>query len=684
MPRDKIPREERRKYRRLDSVFPVEFQILNKDQHPISKWYQAFSQDISKGGICLTVNNLSPEESEDLNREGVGLLLQIHPPLSGKEFLAYANVAWIKKLGELPLAQHVIGIRFTKVAAGHIGNLFFRIRLKSITWRILQCLVIGMLFYLGFVAVDNYRLKNQNVTIMKKYSELLKKDLRLSQKQQELAQEKEALGLKLNKSSAAVISLVGDMQRMKEIKDKEIVALEEKILHLKIKDSENEKGVAYQQELKRSLEDLKSQKDKKIKDFEEEIVSIKDTSRALEIDLERVESRELEVNKEVSLDIEEKAAYGSQLKKGFYDWIKRHQKQKTGLVVSFEGDRDLKDTSFTYDQSLAVISFVLFGDYDDAKRGLDFFVKDAKRTQRGGFYNAYSSDSGDVLEHIAHAGPNAWLGIALLRYADKTKDQRYIAKAEEIADWIISLQDKEGGIVGGEGISWYSTEHNLSSFVFFQMLYESTKDTRYKDVSDSILRWLTRYAYGNNSLPVKRGKGDSAIATDTYAWSIAALGPKLLKKLDMDPDAIIKFAIENCLVSNNIRNTLGEELSVTGFDFARHEHMARGGVISCEWTAQMILAFSVMSEYYRNEVDSTKSIYYQNLVTQYLYELSKMVIISPSAFGQGTWCLPYASQENVGTGHGWRTPKGDRTGSVASTAYAIFAISGFNPLSLNE
>ena len=57
-----------------------------------------------------------------------------------------------------------------------------------------------------------------------------------------------------------------------------------------------------------------------------------------------------------------------------------------------------------------------------------------------------------------------------------------------------------------------------------------------------------------------------------------------------------------------------------------------------------------------------------------------MIISSLSAFGQGNWCLPYASQENIDTGHGWRTPKGDKTGSVAATAYTIFAISEFNPL----
>ena len=216
------------------------------------------------------------------------------------------------------------------------------------------------------------------------------------------------------------------------------------------------------------------------------------------------------------------------------------------------------------------------------------------------------------------------------------------------------------------------------------MFYELTKDQRYKNIADKILRWLESYAYGNEFVPVGRGKGDSTIATDTYAWSIAALGPELLSKIGMDPDAILEFAIENCSVETDFTDRFSKTITVNGFDFAKHQHLPRGGVISCEWTAQMILSFNIMSDYHLKKDQLNKATYYQNEVTKYLNELSKMIISSPSAFGQGAWCLPYASQENVDTGHGWRTPRGDRTGSVAATAYTIFAISKFNPLKLSK
>jgi hypothetical protein len=214
------------------------------------------------------------------------------------------------------------------------------------------------------------------------------------------------------------------------------------------------------------------------------------------------------------------------------------------------------------------------------------------------------------------------------------------------------------------------------------MLYKLTGKDQYKNNADRILSWLNKYAYGNSDIPVNRGKGDSTIATDTYAWSIASIGPTMLKAMNMDADGIIEFAINNCSVTTEFTNRLGKEITVSGFDFAKHQNIGRGGVVSCEWTAQMILSFNIMVEYYLGLGQLDKAKYYQSQALKYLTELNKMIISSLSPLGQGNWCLPYASEENVDTGHGWRTPYGSKTGSVAATAYTIFAISKFNPLQL--
>jgi hypothetical protein len=65
-----------------------------------------------------------------------------------------------------------------------------------------------------------------------------------------------------------------------------------------------------------------------------------------------------------------------------------------------------------------------------------------------------------------------------MQYIHKSQDRAFLDFAKEIASAIIHLQDqdKDGGIRGGPQVSWYSTEHNLDAYAFFDMLYKITKE----------------------------------------------------------------------------------------------------------------------------------------------------------------------------------------------------------------
>jgi hypothetical protein len=95
------------------------------------------------------------------------------------------------------------------------------------------------------------------------------------------------------------------------------------------------------------------------------------------------------------------------------------------------------------------------------------------------------------------------------------------------------------------------------------------------------------------------------------------------------------------------------------------------------------MAFRIMAGYYERLGSKVKALKYARLAKEYLDELGKMIISSPSPSGQGAGCLPYATQDDADTGHGWRTPKGKSTGSIAGTAYAILAYYDYNPLALD-
>ncbi|MCM8787862.1 MAG: PilZ domain-containing protein [Candidatus Omnitrophica bacterium] len=354
-----------------------------------------------------------------------------------------------------------------------------------------------------------------------------------------------------------------------------------------------------------------------------------------------------------------------------YGWIKERQDLKSGLVLSYEGDQNLKETCFTYDQALATIVFVILEDLDRAKKILDFYFDKLKNSPY--IYNAYYKN-GEVAEYIAHTGPSTWIGLATLNYFKKTKDNKYLFIAEKITDFLLSLMDEQGGLKGGVTEDWYSTEQNLDAFAFFDLFYQLTGNAKYLDLANKIKRWIINFCYTSYGPPIRRGKGDSTIATDTFTMSLLCFGPKILANLNMDPEAILDFAVNNCEVEVNFADK-----KVKGFDFAKIRHMPRGGIISCEWTAQMILSFEVLADYYL-KMDPIKHKKYFQIASFYFSELKKLIINSPSKVGKINFCLPYASTSFADTGHGWYTPKADKYCSLAANAYFLFSYFGYNPL----
>jgi hypothetical protein len=218
----------------------------------------------------------------------------------------------------------------------------------------------------------------------------------------------------------------------------------------------------------------------------------------------------------------------------------------------------------------------------------------------------------------------------------------------------------------------------------FGALYELTRDGQYRVAQEKVLLWIQKYAYSVHEKRMNRGKGDSTIATDTFSWAVSSIGPAKLSAIGFDAEEIMAFAKEHCETTVNLVLSGNKNVKVTGFDFSKAQNLGRGGIISTEWTAQVIVSYRVLAEYFEKIGESEKAAFYSEKVQFYLNELQKLLITSPSRVGQGRGCLPYASEENVDTGHGWRTPRGRSTGSVAGTAYALFAWKGFNPFILRE
>lgn len=655
MPKDRRIKE-KREFIRLDSAFPVEFQFIVSNT-AFGKWYQGFTCNVSYGGICLEFLD-SGEPLQDIinNSQGdVVLNLKIHIPLFESPVPATAKIIRLKKRQEPGFVNgYTFGLKYEFIEPKDNRRIMRFAYSKVILPNVALAAITVLFFALAISSYNNIKTAYRNKKLVEEIAEVIRNYNMGKEELENIKKEKTILEAELVES------------------DSKIKAEEEKLKSI-MQEIDKEKDISLKQEVRaKETEKLKS------------VISLLEQDRA-EL-LKKIDS--LDKQEEVALI---KLAQGKKRKdilesenfKRMYHWVKIHQNPRTGLISSFEGDWQLSEQAFTYDQALAVIAFSYFKDYELAEKILDFYLSRAKRKEA--FYNGYYSSTGEVSEFTIHSGPNLWLGIAVLQYTNLSKRDKYLPIAKDIARWIIRLKNEDAtkGIRGGPSVEWFSTEHNLDGFAFFNMFYEITEESLYRKTSEEIIGWLNAHAYDRLDVPIRRGKGDSTIATDTYAWSVASLGVERLRGLGMNPEDILKFAEDNCSATVEYALANGESISVKGFDFAKQRHLPRGGVVSCEWTAQMALSYKILARYF-SKVDKAKEQLYNTIAEEYLCELTKMIISSPSPTGQGQGCLPYASSDFVDTGHGWMTPKGKNTGSVSATIYTIFAYYGFNPLELNN
>lgn len=637
--------QERRKYIRLDSVFPVEFRLLSLDAKQfLSDWLQGFTNNIGKGGLCLAINNLKPQVADLLKNKQAKISLDIEIPIIKSPVHARAALAWIQEVSGIP-GRYLVGLNYEEIDPLQSNKLIRYARIKKVFVPVAVGAIILLTLLIALNSYLNVKLIKGNKLLVEQLVKIVQESSVAKQKVKQTSQEREDLQIKIQALEQRINSVEGEKAKVEE-KPKLLTGAE-------------------REELNKIIEKLTREKSA----LQEALIVVQQKESTVTEDLLRLDKRKATLQK-ANID-------------NMYQWLRVHQNPRTGLVMSFEGDSNIANWAFTYDQALIVLAYANFSDFQRAQKILDFFMYKAERKD-GKFLNAYYANGGEPAEYVVRSGPNIWLGIAILQYTRKTQDATYLRLAEEIGGAIIKSQDEEGGIRGGPDVDWYSTEHNLDAYAFFNMLYKITAKPVYAKQRDKVLNWLLQHTYDKVDLPVKRGKGDSTIATDTYAWSIAAIGPEKLDSIGMNPDRIIEFAEQNCSVTVSYARPGGQAIKIKGFDFAPQRHVARGGVISSEWTAQMVMAFKIMSDYYHKKEMIAKARSYALKADEYLSELSNMIIASPSPSGQGESCLPYATQDFVDTGHGWMTPKGNCTGSVSGTAYMLFAYYNFNPLELKD
>ncbi len=347
-----------------------------------------------------------------------------------------------------------------------------------------------------------------------------------------------------------------------------------------------------------------------------------------------------------------------------YQWLVAGQRtnrqfplRRTGLIPSHEGGEDC----FVYDQALAALAFVHRGDYERARKLFSFFdgVRLRHIEEKGdiwGFTDVYKKGGRET--ETRAAGPAAWVLLALNYYHAKTGNEDFIPLARDIADWIISLQSIEGGIIGGfygngEPMTWLSSEHNFDCYAALRDLGILLDEPRYLRTAKAIKKWLKDDVWDADAQRFYLGRRNPNYATDISSWAVLSLGTDYEPSLD--------FAIEK---SFNTQYYKVNNVRVEGFDFGATYHTSPFPDKDAVWfegTAHMVLAFHVTGREERRD--------------HFLRELD--ICLTASEMFPFTKGLPYASNEGTPVYDSWLMQ--DKPLCVSSTAWYYFAKKNFNP-----
>lgn len=328
-----------------------------------------------------------------------------------------------------------------------------------------------------------------------------------------------------------------------------------------------------------------------------------------------------------------------------YLWLSQMQ-QPNGLLLSSEGGKYVS----LYDNALAAITFSAYGDYQKAEKIFDFFnsrLDPEFRKSPGGFGQMRTADGIPVDGRPRRwLGDNAWLLIAINNYHLLAKNNNYQNLANELSQWILSLQDLDGGLWGGFDANGNQiskiAEGNLDAFNaipgftdFHKRLLVHFKEVRWDSTDKLLIAWddYPKYRY----------------ALDLHSWGYCVFE-------DFPADVLSKadryVTTQRSTVSNGF---------VTGYCFDEDRD-----VVWLEGTGQMAVAFIKAGR----EEEAQK----------YLQEMKKNLIKS-SAF-PGSFALPYSV--NFGTSYGpdalWSGV--DTNPAVSSTAWYLFGMLRFDPLGM--
>jgi hypothetical protein len=400
--------------------------------------------------------------------------------------------------------------------------------------------------------------------------------------------------------------------------------------------------------------------------------------------------------------------YKSEIVK-FQNWLLKNKDVATGLAHSHVGDERFENWAITYDSAVVALAYIASARVEEAKKIVDFYIHTPAVWRLGGIIEAVNPANPALGEDWSvRTGSNLWMGIAGFHLYKATSEKKYLVFAERIADFAISLQNRDekdinfGGIrlgpLGGQNVASdqhlgydvhqpsffevFATEHSIDAYALCNMLYQETKDKKYREAEDKVLVWLKNVAYNKEEHRLNRGykKGsiDPIMATDIHSWGISALGVETLDTFEPGlAEKMIALIEKNCVAEVSYTKPDGKKVKVMGADFVDYKtaaNLGRGPLVSPEWTFQLINTYRRLEFYFKNRGETQKEAEYRKKKEKLTQSMLGLAIES-----DGTLAYPYATHAEAVIGHEYSTPKKGNLSAIG-VAYAILALTELEPL----
>ncbi len=295
-------------------------------------------------------------------------------------------------------------------------------------------------------------------------------------------------------------------------------------------------------------------------------------------------------------------------------------------------------------------------------------------------------------EWSVKAGENAWLGKGILHYFRQSHAPQALQLAKERADFILALQDEDGGIrIGPRGLAdnyWWkrkSTENNESALDFMEDLSRTTGEKRYQQAADRIYEWLV-LMYDRENHVFRRGEVENAgqwqqdgvedFAADTTSWAPIN---RILKDVRFGRDRRERLMEVGRMMAATLEMAgVMRDGSLAGISYSPRSR-ARS-VVSLEWSSQYALLCLRMAGEYLRDGETVKA---GELHRQYASLLQRLLGYLREEAGESMAAHAVYADGGLAAGEPmWdeaaRTPRAAI--SAASHLYLGFALKGIDPL----